>query len=198
MGSYKSADNTILDGPFRCPGKNRSYACRIGRRAMGLTGYFATAAAMLCFSCKSEAPVISRNINGITARFEITAPNVRLGGRLKIRAVFRNETDHTVKMWLLPAAYDSKIWREGVEESPCLTPEVPATEVVFRPRQEISVEDEIPIDSCYKAGPHEIRFYNSTTLLREQKPSEHDVPKQRFAGKAIPWEDRGHKFTVER
>jgi len=191
MGSYKSADNTILGSAIRCPDKNRNYACRIGRRALGLTGYLVTAAAMLCFSCKSEAPVTSRNINGITARFTITTPRVRVGGTLKVRAAFRNETDQTVKMWLLPAAYDSKVWRGGVEEFPCLTPEVAAVEVVFRPRQEISVEDEIPIDMCYKAGPHEIRFYNSTTVF--------DVRKQRFpADNAIPWEDRGHKFTVEK
>ena len=190
MGGYKSANNAIGDGPPRRPDKNRSHACRIGRRAMGLTGHLVAGAAMLCFSCKSEAPVKSRNIDGITARFKITTPNVPLGGWLKVRVVFRNETDHAVKIWLLPAAYDSKVWREGVEEFPCLTPEVPATEVVFGPRQEISVEDKIPIDSCYKPGPHEIRFYNSTKLL--------DVPKQRFADKAIPWEDGGHKFTVEK
>jgi hypothetical protein len=190
MGSYKSVSNSILGGPFRYPDKNRRYACQIGLRAMRLAGYLITAAAMLCFGCTSEAPVTSRNINGITARFKITTPEVRVGGRLKVRAVFRNETDHTVKAWLLPAAYDSKVWREGVEEFPCLTPEVPAVEVVFRPRQEISVEDEITIDRCYKPGLHEIRFYNSTTVF--------DVRKHRFpADNAIPWEDRGHRFMVE-
>jgi hypothetical protein len=152
---------------------------------------------VLCCGCNSRERVTSNNISGITARFEIMTPRIHLDGTMKVKAAYHNETTSIVKIWLAPATWDAQVTRDGVREFPCLNPEVPATEVVLNPGQEILIEDEMPINSpCYKPGPHEIRFFYRAGHLADQKLAQEYLQKYPLGDGLIAWEDRGHKFTV--
>jgi hypothetical protein len=164
-----------------------------------LTGSLVMATAMLCFGCKSENRVVSNNINGVTARFEIETPTVHFGEALRVTAFYRNTSSHSVTFRFLPATYAAKVYYESVEELPCIYPDVGFSEVVLNPGQEIVVKDEMTFSKyCYQAGPHEIRFYYHASLLGDSKLEEMYLRKYSLADRAIAWEDRGHKFTIKK
>jgi hypothetical protein len=177
----------------------RNVSPEIERFAIVLIRYFMIATVALCFGCNSRNRAVSHNINGITARFEIQSSTIRLDGTMRVKATYHNDTRHTVKIWLAPPTWDAQVTRDGVLEFPCLTPEVPATEVTLSPGQEVSTEDEMPINSpCYNPGPHEIRFYYHADRLADKKLAQEYLQKYPLGEGLIAWEDRGHKFTVSK
>ncbi|HSV62532.1 MAG TPA: hypothetical protein VLH83_04240, partial [Chthoniobacterales bacterium] len=120
-----------------------------------------------------------------------------IGQRLKVTAVYKNETGTPVVFRYLPPLFDAQIWRGDVEELPCTTPEMPYTEIVLKPGQEHFVEDELQLDRvCNKPGVHEVRFYYSLALLEDQKLLQEYRRNFPIVNEAVAWEEHGHPFTI--
>lgn len=151
----------------------------------------------LCSACTSGDNAPSRTINGVTARFRIHTPSVHFGNTFKVTAVYRNESGHSVVFRYLPPLFDAQIWRGDVEELPCSSPEVPYTEVLLKPGEELRVADELALTrECHKSGKHEVRFYYSLGLLPDKKVAEEFKRTYPVIRGAVAWEERGHAFTI--
>ena len=171
----------------------------LARLGVGLVAWIVIATAILSFGCKSENRTVSHDINGVTARFEIPTATVHFGEALRVTAFYRNTNPRLVTFRFLPPTYAAKVYYKGVEELPCIYPDVGFSEVVLNPGQEIVVKDEMTFSKyCYQAGPHEIRFYYHASLLGDPKLEEMYLRKYPLAARAIAWEDRGHKFTIKK
>jgi hypothetical protein len=157
------------------------------------------AAILVQSGCRKAEHYTSREINGVTARFDIITPRIHIGQVFKITATYKNETEAAVVFRHLPPLFDAQIWRGAVEELPCTTPEMPYTEVTLKPGQEYVVDDELPLDQyCHEAGPHEIRFCYNLQLLPDKQLAEEYRNKYSVTRGAIAWEDHGHAFTIQK
>jgi len=153
--------------------------------------------AFFSFTCAANDPLVSRNIAGVTARFTVLTPKIHLGQRLRVKAVYRNESNQAVVFRFLPPIYDAKILHGGVEKLPCLSPEVPYTEIELKPGQAQELEDEMPFSAeCNEAGEYEIRFYYNLNLLADKELAAEYARKFPTVDGAIAWQDRGHRFTL--
>lgn len=166
-----------------------------------LTVAFITVCSVLMFpGCQrdSSREFRSININGVTARFDITTAKVKRGKKLKVTGIYRNDSSQPVTFRVVPPIYDSQLWRGNTSKTTCMmVADMPKIDVFLKPGEEYRLPDELPLGSnCWERGRYSIRFYYDLTLL---PPSRRQACERQYpvVDGAVAWEDRAHTFVVE-
>ena len=161
--------------------------------------FLALATILLHFGCRDSEHYTSREIDGVTARFEIETPRVFIGQRLKVKAFYKNQSQAPILFRYLPPLFDAQIWRGTVEEPVCVTQQMEHSEVTLNPGQEYVVEDELSLGQyCHEPGQHEVRFYYNLNLLVDKQRADEYRKRYPVVRETISWEDRGHPFTISK
>jgi len=164
---------------------------------------FSVIALLLATSCsrsvaRKEEPLPV--FDGVTTDFTLTRSRIKLPERLEVRAVFRNTTSETRVFGFLDFGVDARLYSKGqLLGDLCPTTDDPLQSVTLKPGENYEIVQEVFTPQCYNLAPgqYSIRFnYNLRVLrsdaLRKQYEEMYNHPQYSI----VPWDGRGHLFTV--
>ncbi|PZR76760.1 MAG: hypothetical protein DLM73_01665 [Chthoniobacterales bacterium] len=165
---------------------------------------FANVVCLDCVAASQRQPEAawSKSFNGVTAKFKIGTPIIRIDEPLKVTAVYRNEGRQSVTFRILPLILDVHVYQNGRKvpfESPFFSVEQPYSEITLAPGETTRVEDDLYVGARFQLVPGKdatIWFCYFLPLLPDKAMEKLYERKYRVVNHAVAWENHGHTFKV--